>query len=251
MDNRESNHPTLVLIHAFPFDNSMWEPQRAALAGSVDLYTPDLPGFGAQSRLDGESFSMELAARFVQGELNARGIDRCILGGLSMGGYVAFECWRLFPEKIAGMILADTKASADSEEARKGRYAAVERIAGGDYHGYIEELLGKLLSEKTRRDRPDVVDHVRSLALATLPETAMAALLGMAVRNDSTDLLPTIDVPTLLIFGEDDAITTIEEGRTMEEKIPNATLKLVKNAGHLANVEGAEEFDRAILDFRF
>lgn len=251
MSDRESNRPALVLIHAFPFASSMWEPQRAALTEQFDLHTPDLPGFGGQPRLDGESFSMELAARHLEGELNTRGIDRCILGGLSMGGYVAFQCWRLFPERIAGMILADTKASADSEEARKARYTAAERIGGGDYSGYVEELLGKLLSEKTRRDRPELVDHVRSLALATLPESATDALIGMALRGDSTDLLSTIDVPTLLIFGEDDAITTIEEGERMAATIPHAKLVLVKNAGHLANIEGAGEFNGAVCEYRW
>lgn len=248
MNRSEQSQPTLVLIHAFPFDSRMWGPQRTGLGEAFDIYTPDLPGFGGSPRLDGEELSMELAARFVQRELDARKIDRCVIGGLSMGGYVSFECWRLFPERIAGLILADTKASADTEEARNKRFEAAEQIGHGGYGEYVEGLLEKLLSKKTTDERPEIAQAVRDIALSVLPETAIAALLGMAGRSDSTSILPSISVPTALIFGEDDAITTVDEGKKMASAIPDAKLTILPKAGHLANIENAAGFNEAVLE---
>jgi len=243
-----TSRPTLVLIHAFPLNSAMWEPQREALAEHAEIITPDLPGFGNEPRLDGEEFSMALAAQFIGHELDARNIGRCVIGGLSMGGYVAFQCWRLFGERITGLILADTKASADTEETRNGRYKAVERIGAGEYDAYIDETIEKLLSANTRRERPQAEQAVRKIIRSSQPESLAPPLLGMAGRPDSTPLLPTIDVPTALIFGEDDAITSVEEGRKMAETIPDARLTIVKNAGHLSNIENPEEFNAAVMN---
>lgn len=238
---------TLLLIHAFPLHGGMWTPQRTALAGHADILTPDLPGFGTEPRLDGEEFSMELAARFIEEHLATRNIERCVIGGLSMGGYIAFQCWKLFPERIAGLILADTKASEDTAEAREGRYKAMEKIGAGQYDAYIDELMGKLLAESTRNERPDVEARVKSLIHESQQESLSPALLGMAGRPDSTPLLSTIDVPVALIFGEHDAITTTDEGHKMAEAIPNAELTIVKNAGHLSSMENPGEFNAAVI----
>jgi len=243
-----STPPPLVLIHAFPLHSGMWEPQREALSGVVDIVTPDLPGFGNAPGLDDESFTMDRAAHYLGRDLEARGIDRFILGGLSMGGYVAFACLRQFRERIAGLILADTRASADSEEGQAGRYASAERIGRGEFDAVVEELLEKLLSRKTRSERPELVERVRRIMLETLPESAVAAQLGMAARIDSTDMLASIDVPTALIFGAEDAITTVEEGKAMAEKIPNARLHILPDAGHLSNLEDPEGFNAAVRE---
>lgn len=239
---------TLLLIHAFPLHSGMWEPQRAGLAEHADIITPDLPGFGTEPRLDGEEFSMELAARFIEEHLASRKIERCVIGGLSMGGYIAFQCWKLFPERIAGLILADTKASEDTPEARDGRYKAMDQIGAGQYDAYIDGLMGKLLSENTRSEHPDVEARVRSIIHDSQQESLSPALLGMAGRPDSTPLLSTIDVPVALIFGEHDAITTVDEGRKMAEAIPNAQLTIVNNAGHLSSMENPDDFNQAVIN---
>lgn len=248
MNRSERSQPTLVLIHAFPFDSRMWDAQRAALAGEFPIYTPDLPGFGGTPRLDGEELSMELAARFVERELDARKIARCVIGGLSMGGYVAFECWRLFPERITGMILADTKASPDTEQARARRFDSAERIGHGEYAAFVDETIGGLVAGKTKDERPEIVEGARAIALGVLPETAIAALLGMAGRSDSTPLLSTISVPTALIFGAEDAVTTVDEGKKMADAIPGSKLTIIPDAGHLANIEKPEAFNAAMLE---
>ncbi len=246
MNTRNASRPTLLLLHAFPLHSAMWEPQ-GSLADRAELYAPDFPGFGYEPGLDGESFTMEMAAQFIHQQLDARGIDRCVICGLSMGGYVALACWRMFPERIAGLILADTKASADTEDARKARYDGVERIGRGDFDGYIDETLGKVLAEQTRASQPDVVRAVKHIAFGSPSESAVGALLGMAARPDSTPLLSTISVPTALIFGEHDAVTSIDEGKKMAGMIPGAELTIIEEAGHLSNLENPDAFNRAVL----
>ena len=242
-----SSSPTLVLLHAFPLTSAMWEPQHL-LAEHIPIHTPDFPGFGAAPGLDEEQFSMKLCARLIGEDLETRGIERAVICGLSMGGYVAFECWRLFPERIAGIILADTKASPDNDEGRRKRYDAVERIGRGEYAAYLDELFGSVLSEKTVRDHPEVKERIHAIASGVLPESAIAALLGMAARADSSDLLPSITVPTALIFGEDDRTTTVEEGKAMASALPDARLRTIAGAGHLSNMERPDEFNDAVME---
>jgi pimeloyl-ACP methyl ester carboxylesterase len=241
-------HPTLVLIHAFPLHGGMWEPQRHALDGAIDIYAPDLPGFGTAPGLDDQIFTMRLAARFVQRELESRGISRCIIAGLSMGGYIAFECWKLFPEMIAGLLLADTRATADTAEGRMGRFAGMDRISSGDFSGFAEDLLKKLVAPSTHESRPELMDAIRKTMHSSPPESAVSALLGLAGRADSTPLLPTINVPTALVFGAEDAITPLSDGQSMLSQIPGATLTEIPGAGHLSNLERPEEFNAALRE---
>jgi 3-oxoadipate enol-lactonase len=245
MDSNHQRSLPLVLIHGFLLTGEMWHPQREAF-GDGPFFTPDMPGFGMAPGLDEEVLAMDRMALFLRQQLDARSIDRCILGGLSMGGYVALACLRTMRDRIAGLVLADTRAAVDDEETRKGRLAAMERIGGGGYEEYCELMLQKLLAEKTRRGRPEVVEAVRRMMLATHPETAVAALLGMLGRDDSRDLLPTIDVPTAIVVGEHDAITRVEESQAMAEAIPGATLHIIADAGHLSNLEQPEAFNDAL-----
>lgn len=245
MDSNHHSSTPLVLIHAFPMSSAMWRPQRASLGAELMLCTPDLPGFGSAPGLDEEGLTIDGMAMHVARLLDARGIDRCVLGGLSMGGYVAFACLRTMRDRIAGLLLADTRAAADDEATRKGRLAAMERIGAGDYREYCETLLHKLLAESTRRGRPEIVDEVRLIMLETHPETASAALLAMVGRADSRELLGTIDVPTAVIVGEHDAITAVDEARAMADAIPDARLYVIQGAGHLSNLENPEAFDAA------
>ena len=246
MDSNHQSAIPLVLIHAFPLSSAMWHPQRDAFGQR--LVTPDMPGFGGEPGLDEEGLTMERMAMHLARLLDARGIDRCILGGVSMGGYITFACLRTIRDRIAGLVLADTRATADSETARKGREAAMERIGAGDYEAYCETLLHKLLAERTRRDNPDLVDSVRRMMRETHPETASAALLGMLARPNSSDLLSSIDVPTAVIVGEHDAITTVEEAREMSSAIRDASLHVIPDAGHLSNIENPDAFNAAVSE---
>src|SRR5512133_2341398 len=237
---------TIVLLHAFPLNSRMFAPQLEALGRDYLVVAPDFPGFGEQPGLDQESLTMERAALFVGRELESRGVGRCVLGGLSMGGYVALECWRAFPEKICGLVLADTRAEADSPEALQGRYDAMERIGAGRYAEYAETLLRKLLCETTRSERPDVVADVLDMMMEVHPQYATAAILGMAERRDCSDLLPSITVPTAVIVGEHDAVTPPSAAEALARAIPDAALTVIPRAGHISNLENAAAFNGAI-----
>jgi 3-oxoadipate enol-lactonase len=191
--------------------------------------------------------TMRLAARYIQHALDVRGIERCILGGCSMGGYIAFEAWRLFPERIAGLILADTRALPDDDERRATRVRLAEQIGGGGYAEFVELQIRGSLCEQTRNERPDVVDAVRTLMYASQPESAAAALIGMSMRADSTPLLPTINVPTALIFGEHDSIVPQSERESLRNAIPESTLTILPDAGHLSNIEQPAAFNAAVM----
>ncbi|MBC8145843.1 MAG: alpha/beta fold hydrolase [bacterium] len=248
MDSGRTSSLPLVLIHAFPMTAEMWRPQRDALRGEIPVYTPDLPGFGAAPGLDEEALTMDTLAGYVEHLLDAHGIDRCVLGGLSMGGYVALACMRSMRARIAGLILADTKAAPDDEDGRKSRISAIERIGSGDYEGFCDALIVKLLAESTRKSKPDVVANVRRIMASMHPETASAAVLGMLARPDSRDILPTFDIPTAVIVGEHDAITNVDEARSMVEAIPDATLHIIPDAGHISNLENPDAFNAAVRE---
>lgn len=248
MKNKSSGVDAVVLIHAFPLNASQWAPQTDVTDGSIRMFTPDLPGFGTQPGLDEQAFSMELAAEYIGRELQVQGIDTCILGGLSMGGYVAFECWRQFPEKISGMLLANTKATADSPDAVQARYDAVEQIGAGHYTRFVDELIERLVSPTTRQNSPDVVGDVRAMMLRAIPDSVIAALLGIAARRDSTGLLSTISIPVSIVVGADDAITTGDDARSMHSLLPESSLTVIEKVGHLSNLESPNQFNAALSD---
>lgn len=214
--------------------------------GTINIHAFNLPGFGGEPGLDGQELTMARMAEFVVEELTAFNIDRCILGGLSMGGYVAFECLRLFGERIDGLLLADTRADADSRQVRIGRRASVERIGRGEGEGYVDDLLQTVLGNSTRNERPEIVAEVRAMMMSAPTTSIIAALLGMAARRDSTDLLATLSIPVALIFGAEDGITTAAEGAMMKEAIPDSVLTIIEKAGHLSNIEAPEEFNRGM-----
>jgi len=241
-----ATRPDLVLVHAFPLNAAMWDEQITSLSDICSVHALNLPGFGSKPEFAGDALTMIHAAEYVMLEIAKRGIDRCVLGGLSMGGYTAFECLRLFGDRIEGLILADTKATPDPREARIGRRASAERVARGDVKGYIEDLLVTVLGRTTRETRPDVVERVRGLMRAAPSRSIIAALIGMAGRRDSSDLLSSITVPTALIYGNEDGITTVEEGRMMAAAIPDATMTIIEGAGHLANIDAPDAFNDAV-----
>jgi len=240
--------PHLVLLHAFPLNATMWDWQVASLSHVCHVHALDLPGFGREPALEPGSFTMMRAAEHVLAKLEALGIHRCVLGGLSMGGYVAFECIRLFSHRIEGLVLADTKATADTRESRIGRRASADCIRRGDKAGYLDSLVLTVLGTTTRSSEPALVEHVRGVMEEAPDGSIVDALLGMAQRRDSTDLLSMITVPTGLIFGMEDDITTLDDARAMDALIPEATLTIIPRAGHLSNLESPVTFNRAVLD---
>jgi pimeloyl-ACP methyl ester carboxylesterase len=239
----------VVLLHAFPLDGRMWAPQVEALAGSYQVIVPDLRGFGAAREQAVEEAGMDLLADDVARLLDDRGLDRVVLGGLSLGGYVALAFVRRHADRLGGLLLLDTKASADAEPARADRLGMVDRVLAEGTGFLPEAMLPRVLGKTSLEERPELVERVTVLIREQDPRAVAGAQRGMAARPDATDVLAGIAVPTLVVHGEEDAIIAPEVGRELAAAIPDARFLLVEGAGHLANLEQPEVVNEALLDF--
>lgn len=240
--------PPAVLLHAFPLNGSMWRPQVAALGDRWRLVCPDLPGFGRSTQTPAQPDVSYYAER-IRDLIDRLGLETVVLGGLSMGGYVAFECLRRFPERVSALILANTRADPDAEEARQSRYEAARRVSEEGVGVLAEMQMERLLGATTRERRPEVVERVRAMILESTPNGVVAALGAMRDRPDSTPLLREIRVPTLVLGGEEDTISTPEVMAAMAEGIPGARHETIAGAGHLSNLEAPGEFVAAVESF--
>ncbi len=244
-----SGEPALVLLHAFPLHAGMWAPQLDALSSGRRVVAPDLPGFGGSDAPDSMyRYTMLGFADLVAGLLDRLGLDRVVLGGLSMGGYVAFAFLRQYPERVRGLILADTRAEADTTAVFERRTDQQDQVARIGTTALTEVLLAGLLSDHTKTHRLDLVEQVRRL-MANPAAGFIGALEAMKHRPDATEELGSISVPTLVIVGEDDALSPPEVARGMHERIKGSRLAVLPRAGHLSNLEAAEEFHAAVAAF--
>jgi 3-oxoadipate enol-lactonase len=237
----------LVLLHAFPLDSRMWQPQCGALVPQCRCIMPNVRGFGG-SEADGPH-SVEQYADDVIAVLDALRIDRAVIGGLSLGGYVALATWRRHRERVRALILADTRAEADTDEvrARRAELADLARDKGPD--AVAARQLTGLVGKSTREHNPDLYDAVHGMMLAASVEGITGALSAMAERPDSTDLLAGIDVPTLVVCGDEDAITPIKGMRAMAAAIPGARFEAITGAGHLSSIERPAAFNHVVSEF--
>jgi pimeloyl-ACP methyl ester carboxylesterase len=239
----------LVLLHAFPLDGRMWAPQVEALAGTYQVIVPDLRGFGAARDQAVEEAGMDLLADDLARLLDDRDLDRVVLGGLSLGGYVALAFMRRHADRVSGLALLATRAAADGDQARAARLEMTERVLAEGVGFVPEVMLPRLLGETTRERRPELVEKVAALIREQTPAAVAGAQRGMAARAATTDVLATIKVPTLVVTGEEDAVTGPEVGRDLAAAIPGARFLLVEEAGHLVNLEQPEIVNEALLDF--
>lgn len=241
--------PTLVLLHAFPLDRHMWRPQLAALAGTARVIAPDLPGFG-KSPLPPEPWSVDSAADAVAGLLDTLGLSgRVVVGGLSMGGYVAMAFARRFPERLAGLILADTRAEPDDAAAKGNRDKLIGVARSQGSGAIIDAMLPKLLGEETRSKRPEVADGVRALGAKQNPEAVAAALAALRDRPDAAPGLDGLTAPLLVMVGEHDAVTPPTLATAMAGRVYGSELVTIAGAGHLSNLENPDEFNAAVARF--
>ena len=242
--------PPVVLLHAFPLHAEMWAPQLAYLAARRRVIAPDLSGFGRSAAPpDPSSYSVHRWAGEVVGLLDALGIERAVVGGLSMGGYVALALLRHHPDRLAGLVLADTRPTPDTDEVRARRTSQQEQLGRGEREALIEALTSGLVGSTTRSTRPEMIDQVRRLAEASSDEGILGALAAMKARPDSSDALAAVAVPTLVLVGDEDAMSTPEEVRGWGTEVPGARLVVLPGAGHLSNLEAAEAFNSALDDF--
>ncbi len=241
--------PVVVLLHAFPLARPMWRPQREAVAARSRVLTPDLRGFGDSSGVHGTP-SVEAWADDVAAMLRSLAIDTpVVVGGLSMGGYVALAFVRKYPERVRALVLADTRAEADNAEARANRDRTIALARSQPPSAVIEQMLPRLLGPSTQTNRPEVAAEVRRIAGSQSPDGIVAALQALRDRPDSTPFLGAITVPTLVLVGAEDALTPPAVAATLANGIPAAQLVLLEKAGHLSNLEQPEAFNAAVLSF--
>jgi len=245
----EGTGSPLILIHGFPLDHTMWQRQIAALAQRHRVVAPDLRGFGNSEVTDG-TVTMQQMADDVAGILDALGIGEPVaFCGLSMGGYVAWQFWERHRRRLAALILCDTRAAADTPEAAANRHTTAEEVLRDGPDALAETMIPKLLCEATRKDNPDLVTSLRRVIRATDPRGIAAASRGMAERPDFTPRLPEIDCPTLVVVGEHDAISTVDEMRSIAGAIPGAELAVISHSGHMSPMENPEEVNSALAGF--
>lgn len=243
------NGSAVVFLHGFPFDRSMWREQIDFLsAHGYRAIAPDLRGLG-QNKFDGNIARMEDMARDVASLMDELNIERAVICGLSMGGYVALDFVHLFPERVRALVLAGTRAPADNEQERTAREQQVHTILRAGMVPISIATTPKLLSAKTLRDKPEVVKQVRSMIVNSDPVGAAAAQLGMAARRDYVAVLANIHVPTLVVVGREDAIRPVSDAELMHERIRNSRLEIIDDAAHLTNMEQPEEFNQKLLQF--
>jgi len=237
----------VLFVHGFPLDRTMWRAQVVGLAGWGRV-APDLRGFGLSDPPPGP-WTIADHADDLAVFLDELRIEQAVVCGLSMGGYVVLELARRHGSKIRGLVLANTRAEADSPDAKRARDGTIEAVRARGSAALTESMLPKLLAPSTVATRPEVVGHLRSMIAETRPEGATAALAAMRDRFDASELLSEIRVPALVVVGAEDAIIPPQTQIDLARRIPGARLEVVPGAGHLTPLEQPEAFNRLLADF--
>jgi pimeloyl-ACP methyl ester carboxylesterase len=242
------NGPDLVLLHPFPAHHGTWSAVAEALSSKFRVITPDLRGLGQSSPGEGPA-TMEKHAEDLVRVMEEVRAGKPAFAGNSIGGYILFEFWRRFRERVAALIFVDTKAAADTEDARKTRLAAAEDVLKRGSEPFIDFQLPKMLGESTQRNRPDLVQEAKHMMMQASPAGIAAVQRGIAARPDSTPTLRTIDVPTMVIVGEEDNLTPMAEMEKIHRDVRGSVMRRVPKAGHYSPYEQPEEVQRVIRDF--
>lgn len=238
----------VVFLHAFPLSKAMWAPQVAGLATSCRVITVDLRGHG-ESEAPLWRYTIEGFADDINALLDHLDLHHVVLAGLSMGGYVCFAFYRRYADRVKALILADTRAAADSPEGKAGRYAMAQVAYTQGATAIADAMLPKLLGNTSLQTRPDLVQSVRHLIATTQVSGIAGDLMAMEARPDSVSLLSRISCPTLVLVGDEDVATPPSEARVIAEAVQGARLVTIAGAGHLTNLEQPEAFNRAVQSF--
>lgn len=237
--------PALVLLHAFPLSSAMWRDQLDFFGSRFRVITPDARSVGQTSPF-AEPPTIATMARDLAALLDSLNIESASVGGCSMGGYTALEFARQFPHRLRALILCDTRADPDSNEARQAREEMIAFARAHDGSAVAEKMLPKLLADETRQQRPEIVQQVRALAKPLSGESAAQLLQALRDRRDSTPVLPSIQVPTLVIGGRDDIPAPLAVMADMASRIPGSKHVIIENAGHLSSLEQSDVWNREV-----
>ena len=237
----------VLFVHGFPHDRSLWTPQMQGLTVQARCYAVDLRGFGETTA--SPPYSMDQYADDLAGLMDVLHIERAVIAGLSMGGYIALAMWRRHPARVRGFVLSNTRAGADSDEGREKRRNLMKVARDQGSSAVADAMITGMLGKTTRARRPETVNAVHRMISSAPVEGVIGALQAMMDRPDSTPTLATIEVPTLVVTGDEDALIPIEDVRSMHAAIRGSSLEVITGAGHLSNLERPAAFNHVVSEF--
>lgn len=247
-DSGKPDAPAVVFIHGFPFDHTMWREQVALCEPSYRVITYDQRGHGKSGAGDGH-YLFEFFIDDLFALLDHLKVPKAILCGLSMGGYTALRAIERAPERIQALILCDTRSEPDSNEAKIKRAANLRTIQKDGVPVFAESFLKAIFTPTSFSAKPDVVDQIRKTIVATSPQGLKGTLIALATRTDTTPFLSKIHVPTLIMVGDQDAVTPPAAAEGLHQGIGGSRLTVIPQAGHMSNLENSSAFNKALLSF--
>jgi 3-oxoadipate enol-lactonase len=243
-----ANGLPVVFLHGFPFNHTMWLEQLRAINGFCRAVAYDVKGHGMSDVGDGQ-YSVEAHADDLLALLDALHIEKTVIAGLSMGGYIALRALEKNPERFLAAVLCDTRSEADTDKAREGRFAGIRTVKREGSAVFADNFVKAIFSEASFSKKPDAVRRIHRMIEATPPLSIAGTLLALASRTDTTASLDHIQVPTLILVGENDAVTPVEAARKMHERIRGSELHVIPGAGHMSNLENPEAFNDRLIPF--
>jgi 3-oxoadipate enol-lactonase len=244
----DAGKPPVVFVHGFPFSQEMWSPQVQTLQSAFRVITYDHRGHGRSDAGDGQ-YLLEFLVDDLIALLDHLKIEKAILCGLSMGGYVALRAVERNPERVRALVLCDTRSEADTNEAKLKRAAGIRTIKEKGVPAFAEGFLKQVFAPKSFETQPQAVELIRKIILANPPLGICGTLLALASRTDTTAALPGITVPTLVLVGDQDPITPPAAAQSIQKAVPGAELHILPNAAHMSNLENTEAFNQHLLAF--
>ncbi len=238
----------IIFLHGFPFNKNMWREQLRALPEDVTGIALDIRGHGLSTSGHG-FFSIDVFAKDMRVLMEKLRIEKAIICGVSMGGYIALRAHQLFPEKIAGLILVDTHSKADSNEGKQKRFNSIQAILNHGRRPFSIGFVENVFSQQSIQEKPEAVEYIKSAIRRNSVRSMCSTLLALAARTDTSDTLKDIKVPTLLVRGSEDRITSAEDMQELNTTIPDAKFIELSGCGHLPNLEAPDTFNRAINEF--
>lgn len=238
----------ILFLHAFPLNRHMWRYQLDGLSYEYRIIAPDLPGFG-QSPLLKETPTIEAYSKSIINLMDRLEIQKAVFGGCSMGGYILFQIYKEYQDRVAGFIFCDTKAAADTEEARQNRFNMIKDAQENGLRPLMESMGPKLVCPATKETKKELYENLKETILSHPVEGIAHSQEAMANRQDYHEIAKTISVPSLLVFGNEDVFTPPEMGRMLHSCIPNSTLEIINHAGHLSPLEQPAIVNEKILQF--
>lgn len=239
---------TVIFIHGFPFDKTIWEKQLEGLPAGINGIAYDIRGFG-ESSTEHHFFSVDLFARDLISFIDTLEIETCVLCGISMGGYIALRAMEIESVKIKGLILCDTFSISDGNESKIKRFKSVDQILNGEKEDFTEGFIKNVFHEDTLKEKKETVQFLRDLIMQVPDKTISAAQLALASRTDTSKSLENINVPVLVLRGEDDKIISDEQATQLTNGISTSSYVTISKSGHLPNLENATDFNASVNSF--